>query len=344
MALCMKGILTSVSVIGRQIRTLNSTSSLKTKIWYSTAAKPAPQTSESPGPGPVAKKSYKFVIVGGGTGGLAAASFLSRKFGQGHVAVVEPAELKGLTEALAEDPMVCCNYSYDTVDKTYKALQNFKCGNAIFTFPNTPVKCAGAPQKVMYLTEDYFRKNGKRDQAEVMYITPQAVIFGPPKYAASLRKICEERDIKVHYKHTLVEIRHEKREADFQIEDGEILTFPYEMIHVPPPMGPPDVLKASPLVDETGFLTVNKTTCQHIKYPNIFGLGDCTDIPTSKTAAAVAAQTGTLKKTISSVMHGHKPQATVSELFLIYLLPIDMKIFSPFIYMHRKVRNDDALH
>lgn len=59
-----------------------------------------------------------------------------------------------------------------------------------------------------------------------MYITPQAVIFGPPKYAASLRKICEERDIKVHYKHTLVEIRHEKREADFQIEDGEILTFP----------------------------------------------------------------------------------------------------------------------
>lgn len=59
------------------------------------------------------------------------------------------------------------------------------------------------------------------------------------------------------------------------------------MIHVPPPMGPPDVLKASPLVDETGFLTVNKTTCQHIKYPNIFGLGDCTDIPTSKTAAAV---------------------------------------------------------
>ncbi|XP_041458252.1 sulfide:quinone oxidoreductase, mitochondrial-like [Lytechinus variegatus] len=383
MAFCMKESLNSIAVIGRQIRTLNSTSSFKTKLWYSTAAKPVHEPQE--GPGPVTKQSYKFVVVGGGTGGLAAASFLSRKFGQGHVAVIEPAEqhfyqpmwtmvgggiktkeqsmrpmasvmpkkvdwkkdkavtfdpennlvttssginleyeylvvamglqlnfhaMKGLTEALAEDPMVCCNYSYDTVDKTYKALQNFKGGNAIFTFPSTPVKCAGAPQKVMYLTEDYFRKNGKRDQAEVMYITPQAVIFGPPKYAECLRKVCDKRGIKVHYKHKLVEIRHDKREADFELESGEIVTFPYAMIHVPPPMGPPDVLKASPLVDQTGFLTVNKTTCQHTKYPNIFGLGDCTDIPTSKTAAAVAAQTGTLKKTLSSVMNGHKPQAS----------------------------------
>ena len=67
-------------------------------------------------------------------------------------------QLKGLREALDTDPMVCCNYSFDTVDKTFKAFKNFKKGNAIFTFPNTPVKCAGAPQKIMYLADDYFRK------------------------------------------------------------------------------------------------------------------------------------------------------------------------------------------
>ena len=72
--------------------------------------------------------------------------------------LVLPDQLKGLVEALEHDPQVCCNYSYHTVDKTFQAMQNFKSGNAIFTFPNTPVKCAGAPQKIMYLAEEYFRE------------------------------------------------------------------------------------------------------------------------------------------------------------------------------------------
>lgn len=383
MALCLKKALSAIPVFTRNVRVLNAALlSPKAKVSYSTAAQAAERSKEEPGRGPVTKQSYKFVVVGGGTGGLSAASFLSRKFGKGQVAVVEPADkhfyqpmwtmvgggvktkeqsmrtmasvmpksvdwkkeravtfdpennlvtteggtnleyeylvvamglqlnfhaLKGLTEAIADDPMVCCNYSYDTVDKTFKALQNFKSGNAIFTFPSTPIKCAGAPQKIMYLAEDYFRRNGKRNNATVMYNTPQTVIFGAPKYAARLVEICKKRDIKVNLKHTLVEIRHEKKEADFRLENDEIVTFPYEMMHVPPPMGPPDMIKASPLAGESGFVTVNKGTCQHTKYPNVFGLGDCTDIPTSKTAAAIAAQTGTLKKTIRSVMHGHQP-------------------------------------
>ncbi|XP_071479340.1 sulfide:quinone oxidoreductase, mitochondrial-like [Diadema antillarum] len=384
MGLCARGSTMAALFLGRHAR-VTSPAFLPSKLSYSTAAKPAADSSsEAPGPGPVAKQSYKFVVVGGGSGGLATASFLSRKFGRSQVAVIEPADshfyqpmwtlvgggvktreqsrramaqvmpkavdwkkekavtfdpennlvmtesgtnfeyeylvvamglqlnfhlLKGLTEALAEDPMVCCNYSFDTVDKTFEALKNFKSGNAIFTFPNTPIKCAGAPQKIMYLTEDYFRRNGKRDKATIMYNTPQAVIFGAPKYAARLIEICKKRDIKVNLKHSLVEIRHGKKEADFRLDEtGEIITMPYEMMHVPPPMGPPDVLKASPLVGESGFLSVNKLTCQHTKYPNVFGIGDCTDIPTSKTAAAVAAQTGILKNTIPAVMHGHEPR------------------------------------
>ena len=47
------------------------------------------------------------------------------------------------------------NYSSLYVNKTYEALKNFKKGNAIFSFPNTPVICAGAPQKIMYISEEY---------------------------------------------------------------------------------------------------------------------------------------------------------------------------------------------
>lgn len=66
-------------------------------------------------------------------------------------------QIKGLPEGF-DHPKIGSNYSVRTVEKTWKALQDFEEGNAIFTFPNTPVKCAGAPQKIMYLSEAYFRK------------------------------------------------------------------------------------------------------------------------------------------------------------------------------------------
>ena len=66
------------------------------------------------------------------------------------------------------------------------------------------------------------------------------------------------------------------------------LTLPYEMLHVVPPMSAPSALKSSSaLTDAAGYLNVNKETLQHVKYSNVFGIGDCTNVPTSKTAAAV---------------------------------------------------------
>lgn len=65
-------------------------------------------------------------------------------------------KVEGLVEALQTEG-VCSNYSADTVDKTRRAIENFKEGNALFTFPNTPIKCPGAPQKIMYLTDAHFR-------------------------------------------------------------------------------------------------------------------------------------------------------------------------------------------
>ena len=66
-------------------------------------------------------------------------------------------KIEGLPEAF-ETPGVCSNYSTLYVNKTMEALKNFRSGNAIFTFPNTPIKCAGAPQKAMYISEEYLRK------------------------------------------------------------------------------------------------------------------------------------------------------------------------------------------
>nr|XP_054498473.1 sulfide:quinone oxidoreductase, mitochondrial isoform X2 [Agelaius phoeniceus] len=196
-------------------------------------------------------------------------------------------KIKGLPEGF-NHPKIGSNYSAQTVEKTWRALQDFKEGNAIFTFPNTPVKCAGAPQKIMYLTDAYLRKTGKRSKANIIFNTSLGVIFGVKKYADALLEIIKDKNIVVNYKRNLIEVRADKQEAVFENLDkpGETEVYQYEMLHVTPPMGPPAVLINSPVSDASGWVDVDKETLQHKKYPNVFGIGDCTNLPTSKTAAA----------------------------------------------------------
>ncbi|KAF4526108.1 hypothetical protein B566_EDAN007602 [Ephemera danica] len=216
-------------------------------------------------------------------------------------------KVKGLEEALSSDPRVCSNFSPLYVEKTFKALQNFKSGNALFTFPNTPIKCAGAPQKIMYIADQYLRKVGKRDKANVKYFTSLGVLFGVKKYADALWVICKNRGLEVNLRHNLVEVKPKESAAIFENLDkpGETVIQQYELLHATPPMSTPEVLSScSALVDKTGYLEVDKGSLRHVKFPNIFGIGDCTNAPTSKTAAAVAAQSGVLKKHLRAAMAG----------------------------------------
>ncbi|XP_076026871.1 sulfide:quinone oxidoreductase, mitochondrial [Genypterus blacodes] len=217
-------------------------------------------------------------------------------------------KIKGLPEGFGH-PKIGSNYSVQTVEKTWTALQSFKEGNAVFSFPNTPVKCAGAPQKIMYLSDAFLRKTGKRSKANVIYNTSLPVIFGVKKYAESLWDIVKRRDITVNLRHNLTEVRADKQEAVFENLDkpGETKVFQYEMLHVTPPMGPSLVVKSSLLADDAGWLDVDKDTLQHKRYPNVFGIGDCTNLPTSKTGAAVAAQSSILDRTITKVLKKEKP-------------------------------------
>ncbi|KAI0211237.1 Sulfide:quinone oxidoreductase, mitochondrial [Lamellibrachia satsuma] len=217
--------------------------------------------------------------------------------------------VKGLIEALEHDPAVCSNYHKKYVQKTYPAMKAFKEGNAIFTLPNTPIKCAGASQKIMYLTEDYFRRVEKRHKATIMFNTSLEVVFGVPKYAQALYNQITERDIKLNLKRNLVEVKYETKEAVFEVlgTDGATQTYEYEMLHVAPPCSAPSVLWDSEVSDKTGYVDVDKETCQHVRYPNVFSLGDCSNLPTSKTVAAICSQQYVLVKNLTQVMAGHSP-------------------------------------
>ena len=213
-------------------------------------------------------------------------------------------KIKGLRDALGRDG-VCSNYSYEHVDKTWEFIKNFDGGNAIFTHPNTPIKCGGAPQKIMYLADDHFRRSGVRDRSNVIFASAGGAIFSVAKYAAALNKVIDRKKIDTRYKHNLVEIRPETNEAVFEhLDSGDLITMPYNMIHVTPPQSAPDFIKRSPLANEAGWVDVDKHTLQHVRYPNVFSLGDASSLPTSKTGAAVRKQAPVLVANVVRATQG----------------------------------------
>ena len=213
-------------------------------------------------------------------------------------------QIKGLQENIGKNG-VCSNYSPEYVTETWHQISNFKGGNAIFTHPNTPIKCGGAPMKIMYLAEDYFSKHNMRSTAKISYETPKDVMFDVPKYDKELRRIAQERDIEVNYYYNLVEIDGDKKLAVFEhIETGVKKTLDYEMLHVTPPMGPLDFVKESELTDNDGWVDINPTTLQHTSYSNVFALGDASNAPTSKTGAAIRKQAPVVVNNLLQAMNG----------------------------------------
>ncbi|MDP1664480.1 MAG: FAD/NAD(P)-binding oxidoreductase [Methylobacter sp.] len=202
-------------------------------------------------------------------------------------------KIKGLKETLNKNN-VCSNYSAETVEYTWECIQNIKEGTALFTQPPMPIKCAGAPQKIMYLAADRFRKRGTLDKFTIEFLNAGPALFGVPFFAKALSKVVADYGIKTSFNHNLIAIDGPAKIATFEVTDSDgnkqRITKAFDMIHVTPPQSAPDFIKKSPLANAAGWVDVNPNTLQHNKYGNIFGLGDAGSTPNAKTAAAVRKQ------------------------------------------------------
>ena len=213
-------------------------------------------------------------------------------------------KIKGLEGHLGKDG-ICSNYSYEHVESTWRFLRDFKGGNAVFTFPATPVKCAGAPQKIMYLADDALRRSGVRERSRIIYASAAAGIFGVKHYAPALQAVVERKGIETHFKHDLVEVRPSSKEAVFRhVETKEELVLGYELLHVVPPQSAPDVVKKSALANAAGWVEVDKYSLQHTRFPDVFSLGDNSSLPTSRTGAAIRKQAPVLVENLLALRAG----------------------------------------
>jgi sulfide:quinone oxidoreductase len=217
-------------------------------------------------------------------------------------------KVEGLPQALGKNG-VCSNYSPQIAPYTWECIQNLKAGcHAVFTQPPLPFKCPGAPQKIVYLTADYLRKKGMLQSADLQYFVHAPVVFGVPFFARELMKVVARYGIKAHFQQNLVAVDGAAKTATFEsmaeADKGTRTTVNFDMLHVSPPQGPHEFVAKSPLANAAGFVEVNQNSMQHVRYPNIFSLGDVASTPNSKTAAAVRKQAPVVVRNILHAMAG----------------------------------------
>ena len=212
-------------------------------------------------------------------------------------------EIKGLKENLGKNG-VCSNYSFATAPYTWECIQKTRGGKAIFTNPHTPIKCGGAPQKIMYLAADYFKKHGIDSKVE--FWSGGTRVFGVEKYENTLKKVIARYGIQTQFFVKLEEIDGPNKKAKFvgigESNKDQEYWVEYDMIHVTPPQSAPDFIKTSPLANAAGWLDVEKHTLQHNKFKNIFGCGDAANLPASRTGAAIRKQAPVLVSNLLAVM------------------------------------------
>lgn len=200
--------------------------------------------------------------------------------------------IEGLVETLGKNG-VTSNYRYDLAPYTWQLVSNLKRGKAIFTQPPMPIKCAGAPQKAMYLSADHWQKQGVLKDIQVDFFNTGAVLFGVEAYVPALMEYIKRYNANLHFNHQLVKVDGANKRAWFKVTQGEsksLFETDFDMIHVVPPQQAPDFIRASNLVDAAGWVSVDQHTLQHSKYPYIFALGDVMNAPNAKTAAAARKQ------------------------------------------------------
>ncbi|HVJ33968.1 MAG TPA: TIGR01244 family sulfur transferase [Terriglobia bacterium] len=203
------------------------------------------------------------------------------------------AGIDGLPETLGRNG-VTSNYRYDLAPYTWELVQNLKHGRAVFTQPPMPIKCAGAPQKALYLSADHWLRNQHLQDIRIDFYNAGPVLFGVKDYVPALMNYINRYQAKLHFQHRLIKIDGPSRRALFARTDADgaqsTVETEFDMIHVVPPQCAPDFVRVSPLADAAGWVDVDQASLRHKTIADVYALGDACNAPNAKTAAAARKQ------------------------------------------------------
>lgn len=220
--------------------------------------------------------------------------------------------VEGLSETLGRNG-VTSNYRFDLAPYTYQLVKQIRSGRALFTQPPMPIKCAGAPQKAMYLSSDYWLTANRLKDIDVQFMNAGGVLFGVKDYVPALEEYIKKYDATVNFFHNLVSVDGDAKKATFKISKPdtpvETVDIEFDMMHVCPPQTAPDFVRASPLADAAGWVDVDQATLRHKEFDNIWSLGDVMNAPNAKTAAAARIQAPVVASNVVADINGSSANA-----------------------------------
>ncbi|TCS66238.1 sulfide:quinone oxidoreductase [Primorskyibacter sedentarius] len=218
----------------------------------------------------------------------------------------------GLVETLGKNG-VTSNYRYDLAPYTWELVKDLRKGRALFTQPPMPIKCAGAPQKAMYLSGDHWFREGLLPNIDIQFMNAGGVLFGVKDYVPALMEYVKKYDASLNFFYNLIAVDGKAKTATFAVnkpdtEAGQV-TVEFDMMHVCPPQTAPDFIRVSPLADGAGWVDVDQSTLRHKSYDNIWALGDVMNAPNAKTAAAARIQAPIVAENVVDDIEGRSPTA-----------------------------------
>ncbi|WP_270354200.1 NAD(P)/FAD-dependent oxidoreductase [Microbacterium testaceum] len=217
-------------------------------------------------------------------------------------------QVPGLTEAM-NAPEGVSNYDFALAAKASPVLRDLRAGTVVFTQPPEPASCGAAAQKPMYLACDWWRAIGVRDDIRVVFVCPDPVPFGIPAIDRELQRKLDEYGIEVRYSRELREVDAATR--TLVIGHGETVeTLSYDVLHAVPPQRAPEWIAGSGLAasdDPQGLVDVDPETLRHVRYPEVWAVGDAARVATRPSGGAIRQQARTLVKNLTAVLAGREP-------------------------------------
>lgn len=216
-------------------------------------------------------------------------------------------DVPGLAAAV-HSPHGASHYEFELAPKAWTLLSGLTSGTAVFTMPAGPIKCGGASQKPMYLACDYWREQGVLDKIRVVMVQPYPTVFGVPEVDRELERKIAEYGVELWTNSELVSVDAAGQVAAIRnVETGAEEQLRYDVLNGVPPQSAPDWLKATDLPaagDKGGFVEVDRQTLRHLRYPNVWSLGDAAATTNSKAGGALRKQTMVLAKNLVAARKG----------------------------------------
>jgi sulfide:quinone oxidoreductase len=220
--------------------------------------------------------------------------------------------VEGLVDTLGQNG-VTSNYRYDLAPYSWELVKGLKSGRAVFTQPPMPIKCAGAPQKALYLSGDHWHREGVLDKIDIQFMNAGGVLFGVKDYVPALQSYMNRYKADLNFFHNLKAVDGPAKKAWFEVKEPEkevrTVEVDFDMLHVVPPQVAPDFIRVSPLADAAGWVDVDQATLRHKTYENIWSLGDVMNAPNAKTAAAARMQAPIVAENVADDIEGRSPTA-----------------------------------